>query len=141
MKEEDGDDDEEVTLKTIQGIRDFMINDLDKTIALVDSPKGASKFMLALALCCYTEFWGKLKAFPEEKEEKECFESFFSELGEKYRHLIEHTNAGIWGSVRNQLVHLYGIKKHKGSVDESKIVIKGGDCGIMYDNTAQTYTF
>ena len=132
---------EEITLQTIEDIRQFMINDLDKTIALVNSCKGAPNFMLALALCCYTEFWGKLKAFPEEKKDKECFESFFSELGEKYRYLIEHTNASIWGNVRSQLVHLYGIKKHKGSVNDSRIVIEGGDCGIMYDNNAQTYTF
>jgi hypothetical protein len=132
---------EAVTLQTIEKIRDFMFEDLDKTIALVNSCKGAPNFMLTLVLCCYTEFWGKLKAFPEQKECKECFESFFSELGEKYRYLIEHTDAGIWGNVRSQLVHLYGIKEHKGAVNDSRIVIEGGDCGIIYDNKAQTYTF
>jgi hypothetical protein len=129
-------EDEEITFQSIENISQFMINDRDKTIALVDS----CKFM-ALALCCYTEFWGKLRAFPEQKQNKECFESFFSGMGEKYRCLIENSDASIWGNVRNQLVRLYGIKKHKGSNKESRIVIKGGDCGIMYDNKAQTYTF
>ena len=38
-----------------------MFTDLDKTLELVNTPKGAPNFMLALVLCCYTEFWGKLK--------------------------------------------------------------------------------
>ena len=36
-----------------------MIADLEKTINLVNSNQGAPNFLLALALCCYTEYWGK----------------------------------------------------------------------------------
>jgi hypothetical protein len=57
-------------LENIQKIRDFMFADLDKTIELVNSGKGAPNFMLALALCSYTEFWGKL-ILPSEKD-KNC---------------------------------------------------------------------
>jgi hypothetical protein len=51
--------------------------------------------------------------------------------------LIDDENAAIYGKVRCGLVHEYSIKK----VNESKIVIEGGDCGIIYDKKAQKYTF
>jgi hypothetical protein len=42
------------TLQKIEKIKEFMFADLDKTIALVSSDKGAPNFMLALVLCSYT---------------------------------------------------------------------------------------
>ena len=42
-------------------VRRFMFDDIDKTIGLADNPNvGAPNFLLALGLCCYTEYWGKL---------------------------------------------------------------------------------
>ena len=76
---------EEITLQTIEKIRDFMCADLDKTIALHHtSSKGAPNFMLALVLCCYTHFWGKLMLHPE-GDDKRTFDAFFCRLGAKYK--------------------------------------------------------
>jgi hypothetical protein len=130
-------EEEEITLQTIEKIREFMINDLDKTIALVNSCKGAPNFMLALVLCCYTHFWGKLMLYPED-DDKKTFDAFFCKLEPKYKDLIYDSNAGIYGRVRCGLVHLYGIKK---AHDESMIKIEGRECGIMYDKKTQKYTF
>jgi hypothetical protein len=44
-------------LRNIEKIKEFMFSDLDKTIELVHSEKGAPNFMLALVLCSYTQFW------------------------------------------------------------------------------------
>ena len=46
---------------SILKVRRFMFDDIDKTIGLADNPNvGAPNFLLALGLCCYTEYWGKL---------------------------------------------------------------------------------
>ena len=44
---------------SVHKIRDFMFGDLEKTLSLVDTPASAPNFLLALALCCYTEYWGQ----------------------------------------------------------------------------------
>src|SRR5919197_1754723 len=118
-------DEEEVTVQTIQKIKEFMFADLDKTIALYDiSPTHAPNFMLALVLCCYTEFWGRLIVSPKgEHEDKRCFKTFFCKLGMKYKDLLLYRD--IYDHVRCGLVHEYSIKSVKG--DDSVIKIEGGD--------------
>jgi hypothetical protein len=120
-------------LKNIEKIKEFMFSDLDKTIELVHSDKGAPNFMLALVLCSYTEFWGKLM-LPSGKD-KECFEAFFRKLGTKYEEVMNDPNTNIYGRIRCGLVHEYLVK------GSSKIVIEGGDCGITYNNKTRIYTF
>ena len=44
---------------SVNKIRDFMFGDLEKTLSLVNTPARAPNFLLALALCCYTEYWGQ----------------------------------------------------------------------------------
>jgi hypothetical protein len=121
------------TLQNIEKIKEFMFADLDKTIALVSSDKGAPNFMLALVLCCYTEFWGKLML--PSRSEKKCFDAFFYKLGTRYQELIEDTDTGIYGRIRCGLVNEYLIKGN------TKIVVEGGDCGIIYDTKTKKYTF
>jgi hypothetical protein len=72
---------------TINKIKEFTFADLDKTIELVNTPKGAPNFMLALVLCCYTEFWGKVK-FPEGGS-GEHFKEFFKTLGVRYENPLQ----------------------------------------------------
>lgn len=119
-------------LKNIEKIKEFMFADLDKTIELVHSDKGAPNFMLALVLCAYTHFWGKLMKFSG--NDKERFDAFFRKLGTKYEDVLDRQHANVY-RVRNALVHEYIIKAN------SKIAIEGGDCGIDYNNTKNTYTF
>jgi hypothetical protein len=42
---------------SVKKVRDFMFGDLEKTLSLVNTPSRAPNFLLALALCCYTEYW------------------------------------------------------------------------------------
>jgi hypothetical protein len=61
-------------------VRDFMFDDIDKTLQLVHTSRGAPNFLLALGLCCYTEYWGKLLLGIEKRDGKEVskapFEAF-----------------------------------------------------------------
>ena len=51
--------------ESVLHVRRFMFDDIDKTIGLADNPNvGAPNFLLALGLCCYTEYWGKLLTGP-----------------------------------------------------------------------------
>jgi hypothetical protein len=119
-------------LDTITKIKEFMFSDLDKTIELVNTSKGAPNFMLALILCCYTEFWGRLM-LPSGKD-KECFERFFCELGPKYKEVLNDSNTSIYGRIRSGLAHSYLVK---GNV---RILIEGGDCGIEFQIETNIYT-
>ncbi len=108
-----------------------MFADLDKTIGLVNSDKGAPNFMLALVLCAYTGLWGKLML--PSGDDKKCFDTFFCKLGPKYEELVNHPNTNIYGRIRSGLVHEYIIKAN------AKIVIEGGECGIIYYDKTKTY--
>ena len=68
-------------LDTINRIKEFMFADLEKTLELTNTPKGAPNFMLALVLCCYTEFWGKMKL--PQGTNSERFNIFFKALGKR----------------------------------------------------------
>jgi len=42
---------------TLLKVREFMFNDIEKTLCLAVNPQvGAPNFLLALNLCCYTEY-------------------------------------------------------------------------------------
>ena len=75
-------------LDTINKIKEFIFADLEKTIELVNTPKGAPNFMLALVLCCYTEFWGRMKLPNGSSSER--FNEFFKALGKRYESLLQH---------------------------------------------------
>jgi hypothetical protein len=119
-------------LDTIKKIREFMFEDLEKTIDLVDSFRGAPNFMLALVLCAYTEFWGKLIC--PGKDDKQCFDTFFCQLGAEYNEVMNHPNTNIYGRIRCGLIHEYLIKGN------AEILIEGGECGIKYDVKTKKYT-
>jgi hypothetical protein len=48
---------------------------------------------------------------------------------------MNHPNTDIYGRIRCGLVHEYIIRAN------AKIVIEGGDCGIVYDDKSKTYIF
>ncbi|MBV9176064.1 MAG: hypothetical protein JO297_03410 [Nitrososphaeraceae archaeon] len=50
-----------MNLSSIDKVRKFMFDDIDKTIQLAHTPRGAPNFLLALGLCCYTEYWARRK--------------------------------------------------------------------------------
>jgi hypothetical protein len=75
---------------SIDKVREFMFDDIDKTIRLAHTSRGAPNFLLALGLCCYTEYWGKLLLGIERKKRggrehsKAPFEAFLKRLDHSY---------------------------------------------------------
>jgi len=133
---------------SVKKVRDFMFGDLEKTLSLVKTSDGAPNFLLALALCCYTEYWGQFLIGKKNRfhgYSRKCFNEFFKRLGPRYEYLISHNHNkydyikcdhNIYSDIRCGLAHAYMID------GSAKIVIEGGeDCGILYDSTTRTYTF
>jgi hypothetical protein len=123
-----------------------MFGDIDKTIKLVDTPKGAPNFLLALGLCCYTEYWGKLLCGIEKKDRGEKsenpFNAFLYRLDKAYyQDLSEHLKErglSIYGNIRCGLAHAYLIEGGKtAEIDTGN----KGKHGIEYDFERSKYTF
>jgi hypothetical protein len=123
-------------------VRDFMFNDIDKTIKLADNPTvGAPNFLLALGLCCYTEYWGKLLKGVKKgelKRGKEAFNAFLERLDSVYYGGLITSNVDLYGEVRCGLAHAYLID----SKGDAEINLGfGGLHGIDYDKSTQQYVF
>lgn len=109
-----------------------MFEDLNKAIALRDTRVGAPNFMVALALCVYTEFWGRLlKGIPKGRS-PECFNEFFKKLGKRYEELLDR-KVDVYHDIRCGLVHSYMI--------ENNAIVNMGTrvCGI--EHSSNVYTF
>ena len=102
-----------------------MFEDLEKTIDLVNAPKKAPNFLLALVLCCYTEYWGRLVLGIPVGRSEECFNEFFD----------RQQGFDAYHDIRCGLVHSNVIDK------SAKIGIKGGNCGIVFDQSVKEYKF
>ena len=62
-----------------------MFNDIEKTITLANDPQiGPPNFLLAIGLCCYTEYWGRLLTGIATRKGNTCFNAFFDKLGQPY---------------------------------------------------------
>lgn len=72
--------------------REFMFSDLKAAVSLAQSKGSAPNFLLALGLCCYTEFWGRLVQGVPSGNEEICFDAFFTRLGKCYRSQRQHMN-------------------------------------------------
>jgi hypothetical protein len=71
----------------IHRVKDFMFEGIDKTLQLIHSPRGAPNFLLALGLCCYTEYWGKLLLGIEKKDGREASQDPFN----KFLYRLDYT--------------------------------------------------
>ena len=106
--------------------KEFMFNDLKATISLAQSRGAAPNFLLALGLCCYTEFWGRLVEGIPSGNEEICFDAFFNKLGKCYRSQRLSSNFQPYRDIRNGLVHAY--------LDRDVIIkLSPGKCGIVGD--------
>ena len=136
------------SIVSVKKIRDFMFGDQEKTLSLVNTPTRAPNFLLALALCCYTEYWGQFLIGKKNRfhgYNRKCFNEFFKRLGPRYEYLIRYNHNyydsikcdhNIYNDIRCGLAHAYMIDGN------ATIVIEGSDdCGILYDSTTRTYTF
>jgi len=133
-------------LESIERVRLFMVEDLEKTIGLASTPRGAPNFMLALALTAYTEYWGRLVTGIPSGDGDACFTAFFERLGNCYQALINDPNLvrmnqgggkshEVYWRIRGGLAHSYLIESN------SVINLGRGSCGVEYDQSRGKYTF
>ena len=105
-------------MDSVKKVREFMFADIEKTLYLVDTPRGGPNFLLALGLCCYTEYWGKLLLGIEKKEKREPSEKPFNEFlykldGTYYQDLsgrLDKQGLSIYSNIRCGLAHAYLIE-------------------------------
>jgi hypothetical protein len=121
---------------SVTKVRDFMFNDIEKTISLMNQSKvGAPNFLLAIGLCCYTEYWGRLVTGIATRHGNTCFNAFFDRLGQQYVK-VRNSKDEIYYNVRCGLAHSYLIEEN------SVIDMKSGlPCGIEYDDQTKYYAF
>lgn len=120
---------------SVLNVRKFMFNDIDKTLSIKETPS----FLIALGLCCYTEYWGKLKIGTEAEKQKsrESFEKFLCDyLDSTYYPQLKNKGLDIYKDVRCGLAHAYLIEQNS-NIDAST----DGRHGIEYDSTNERYTF
>lgn len=107
-----------------------MLSDLRSIV----TPKGGPNFLVALVLCCYTEYWGKLVTY-NKLGSRESFEAFFVRLGSCYDSLVKAYGKKIYQNVRCELVHAYAIEPN------ATVNMGHGTCGVEYDGKTDKYTF
>jgi hypothetical protein len=110
-----------------------MFGDITKTLELRKAIGGAPNFLLALGLCCYTEYWGKLKLGFAQDKSQDSFEAFLVELDKSH---YEPIKTRIYKDVRCGLAHSYMIEDN--SIIDVDIM---GPYGIEFDTNSNTYTF
>jgi hypothetical protein len=92
-----------------------MFGDIQKTLNLADDIKaGAPNFLLTLGLCCYTEYWSKLKCSVAKDKSQLSFEAFLVELE-------------IYTDIRCGLAHAYLIENRSSTIDTLNV----GEHGIL----------
>jgi len=104
-----------------------MFNDLETTLSLAKAKGSAPNFLLALGLCCYTEFWGRLVEGIPNGNEQVCFDSFFNRLGWLYKYQRQSSNFQPYRDIRSGLVHAYLDR-------DITIRLSNGRCGIVGHN-------
>jgi hypothetical protein len=128
------------TMDSIRKVRDFMFADIEKCLDIIP----AANFLLALGLCCYTEYWGKFLNMTEEDYKKQkpkpkigyntkCFNDFFGRLGPCYVELLKQVK--VYHEVRCGMAHAYLIEKN------AAIVIEGGTCGLSHSEDSSSYVY
>jgi hypothetical protein len=113
-----------------------MYEDIRKTLDLSNSPKGAPNFLLALVLCCYTEYWGKLLLENPKESSRKAFEAFFKRLGQDNQTLVNNTAIDIYRDIRCGLAHAYIIEGRDAAINIGK-----GSNGVAYDPKLNKFTF
>lgn len=121
---------------SIAKCREFMYNDIQKSIDLAKKPStGAPNLLIALGLSCYTEYWGKVSLGIARGDSRLCYESFLCRMGIKYQQLIDNNDFDTYEKIRCGLVHSYLIETN------CEINLRRGDCGITIDHKNDKYVF
>jgi hypothetical protein len=129
--------------------RNLMICDIEKSLRLANEilvddklPVGAPNFLLALGLCCYTEYWGKLvEGISKQLESKKgiarkSFETFLKRMDCKYYTNLLENKKTIYRDIRCGLAHMYLIENaERATIDSGNL----GSHGIEYNITQDYY--
>jgi hypothetical protein len=121
---------------SVQRVRCFMYGNIQKTLDLTNTNKGAPNFLLALDLCCYTEYWGKLLLETPKDSSRNAFNAFFKRLGTYYENLINNDSIDVYRDIRCGLAHAYLVEGRNAIID-----IGYGPHGVDYDAESNKYTF
>lgn len=123
-------------------VREFMFGDIDKTLSLVHiSSTGAPNFLLALGLCCYTEYWGKLVLGVKKGEinrSKYAFNEFIKRFDKLHYEGLLNNHVDLYGDIRCGLAHSYLIEsKGDAEINTGYKVVHG----IEYNPKTRKYIF
>lgn len=120
---------------SVLNVKRFMFEDIDRTLSLKTK---APNFLLALGLCCYTEYWGKLKLGQGQNGmSRSSFEAFLDHLDHQYYPRLKAQGIDIYKDIRCGLAHAYLIEGKTSSID----TIFNGNHGIDYDPASNQYRF
>lgn len=121
----------------------LILVDIEREIDDAHSSSPAGNFLCALALLAYTEVLGGIKRNTmKQGQGRKNFDSFFADLGPKYRaveaKLTTGSGEGVYGFFRCGLAH-QGFFKPPGQT----VAMKEGNavCGIVEDPSTGKYTF
>jgi hypothetical protein len=103
-----------------------------------NSKAGAPAFLLALGLCCYTEYWGKGIKKNGRNNNKKAFNAFLRRLDSKYYRELIDNDVDFYHDIWCGLAHTYLIEA-KG--DTRIITDYRGLHGIEYNQASKDYTF
>jgi hypothetical protein len=99
--------DSNTSYNSIRKARQFVFADIEKFLKLAKNKKiGAPNFLLALGLCCYTEYCGRLVKGIAQGQSQACFDEFFYRLGDCYSKLLDD-GVKVYKDVRCGLAHSY----------------------------------
>jgi hypothetical protein len=122
--------------RPVLNVRNFMFDDIDKTFSIKETPS----FLIALGLCCYTEYWGKLKLGVEAEERmssRNSFEKFLNDyLDPTYYPQLRDKGIDIYKDIRCGLAHSYLIEQNS-IIDAANY----GNHGIEYGSGDMQYRF
>jgi hypothetical protein len=127
--------------------KNSMFEDIGKSLRLEneklsnnENPVGAPNFLLALGLCCYTEYWGKLELGIGQEDDlgksRYSFETFLKRMDcEYYTDLLD--KKPIYKDIRCGLAHMYLIEHENARIDTGDAGSHGIEFHPSQDNTSQ----
>lgn len=122
--------------KSAKKIQEFMFKDIGKSLELNNGRgEGAPAFLIALGLCCYTEYWGRLVLGISTGCSKPAFNTFLDRLDPIHYRTLRESGLNIYRDVRCGLAHSFVIE-NGGNIDADT----EGDHGIDFDKKTK-YSF
>ena len=121
----------------VKHVKRFMFGDIEKALKLNDNHNiGAPGFLIALGLCSYTEYWGKLAEGISRGCSETTFNAFLDRLDPTHYPNLRMNGVNIYRDIRCGLAHSYLIEKNA-NID----AVTDGEHGIVFDIGNKMYSF